>query len=191
MKVIEVEIVGTSTLGFGRKGESEKRNSNETEDQFGLRTYREKCHVVDNGEVFLNPIGLKKSIETACSRIGESVPGKGKSQWTKFVKSGINCNEPILLGIKVDKIPYKKLYVPSNGKVGGGSRVWRYFPIMDKWGGKARIEVIDESIPVEKIEEWLIYAGQYCGVGVFRPSSQSGGWWGRFKVKSFKEVKNK
>ena len=189
MKVLEVELVGTSTLGFGRKGESEKKEAGETEDTFALRTYREKCHVTEDGEVFLNPIGLKKAVETACSRIGESVPGKGKSQWTKFVRSGISCNEPILLGVNVKDVSYAKVYVPSNGMVGGGKRVWRYFPTLAKWSGKARIEIIDESIPVDKMKEWLAYAGQYCGVGVFRPSSQSGGWWGRFKVKSIKEVK--
>ena len=191
MRIIEAELVSTTPIEFGKQQESTKQ-PNETWEQYGERTWKERCHTDDKGNVYINPMAFRKALETAASRINESVPGKGKQKWGKYICSGIQTCDPVFIGIHVDNISYKIVSVPSDGKPSGqskGSRVARYFPHADKWKGKLILTISDDTIPFDQIKKWLIYAGQFCGVGVYRPSSSSGGWYGKWMVKSFKEIK--
>jgi len=61
------------------------------------------------------------------------------------------------------------------------------FPVIPRWEGKVEIHVLDDTITSEVLEDHLVQAGQFVGVGSFRP--QNRGLFGRFKLVSLKEKK--
>lgn len=183
MKLITATLVGTNPVFFGAPIRSEK-SPNESHKQFEERTWRERCHVDPKGEVFINPAGLKKSIAEACRRIGETK--KGNTGWGKFVDSGLDVCNQLKVGVKSDKIEGHWAFVPSDGKPNSrAGKVWKCFPYAPEgWTTKAEIQLTDETIPVEKVREWLVYAGTFTGVGTFRRAKGFTG--GTFTVKDFK-----
>jgi hypothetical protein len=60
-------------------------------------------------------------------------------------------------------------------------------PKWSKWSIKFSLLIDDDTIPKETIMELLNYAGKYCGIGSYRPTNN--GHFGRFEVKTLKEVK--
>ncbi len=88
--------------------------------------------------------------------------------------------EPILLGIHKDKVDGQWLFVPSDGKRGGSSRVDKCFPIIHQWTGTAEVHILDETVTPEVLEKILTEAGKFIGMGFFRP--RNNGFYGRFKI---------
>jgi len=58
----------------------------------------------------------------------------------------------------------------------GGEMVYNPRPMFNSWKAKIKIIVLEDSIPEEKIDECLIYAGLYKGIGSRHPE------YGRFKA---------
>ena len=58
------------------------------------------------------------------------------------------------------------------------------FGRINNWSGTAEIYVADETISREVFEEHLKVAGQFIGLGMFRP--ERGGFFGRFAVEKVK-----
>jgi len=58
----------------------------------------------------------------------------------------------------------------------GGEMVYNPRPMFNSWKGKIEIIVLEDSIPEEKIDECLKYAGLYKGIGSRAPE------YGRFMV---------
>jgi hypothetical protein len=94
--------------------------------------------------------------------------------------------EPLSLGIKASEIQGERLFVPSDGKRGGGKRVWKSFPVVPKWKTEATIYLIDPLLIAkpEKVEEYLVHAGKFIGMGRFRP--RNNGFYGRFEISNFR-----
>jgi len=63
------------------------------------------------------------------------------------------------------------------------ARIMRARPRFDKWALDFKIEIIDERIDIPTFKDILEYAGQYIGLGDFRPR------YGRFKVTKFQVKK--
>lgn len=164
------------------------RNTGEASDVFEDRTWRERIHADENGEVFIPPMALKNCLSEVAKYLSESVPGKGKSTYTKHFEAGIMVIDPINLGVKADKLAGEKLFVPSDGRRGSGKRVWKTFPVVPTWTAEATIYVLDPVLTAkpEKIREYLEYAGKFIGMGRFRP--RNNGFYGRFEVTSFEVV---
>jgi len=59
------------------------------------------------------------------------------------------------------------------------------FPVIPKWEGEVEIHVLDETITHEVLEEHLVQAGQFIGLGSFRPENR--GIYGRFRLVNLKE----
>lgn len=76
-------------------------------------------------------------------------------------------------------------------RVGNGQADLRYRPEFQKWGVNLLIEYDTETINPELIVNLLERAGRKVGIGEGRPEKQSGLDWGRFTVKTSKEVKAK
>lgn len=182
------EIVGISPISFSAPIQSIK-NTGENHDAFEERTWRERLHVDDKGVVYIPPMALKNCLTSAAQFLGETIRGKGKSTYTKHFRAGIMCTDPMDLGVKGADVPGERLFVPSDGKTGGGSRVWKTFPTIQKWRTTVTFYAIDPVLIDEpaKIAEYLAHAGMFIGLGRFRP--QNGGFYGRFKVEGFKSAK--
>jgi hypothetical protein len=87
-----------------------------------------------------------------------------------------------MLGINKEETEGETFYCDPQGKKGsfGGSQVPRKFPVIFDWTGKAKFSILDETITKEIFLKYLIEAGQFVGIGRFRPQNQ--GFYGRFHV---------
>ena len=186
MYTAECDILGLTPFGFS-KAVSSQRKTNERHDDYEERTWREKIHTDAEGNAFINPMALKNCLSDCARFLSENVPGKGKATYTKHFDAGVMVSVPLMLGVKSANVVAERLFVPSDGKKGGGKRVWKNFPKVDPWKTHATITVIDATIKPEKLQEYLNAAGQFIGLGYFRP--RNGGFWGKFKIENFKIVR--
>ena len=184
MLKVECELIGAAPISFSAPIQSTKRTG-ETSDAFETRTWRERIHQDDKGFAFIPPTALKNCLSEVAKYLQESVPGKGKSTYTRFFEAGIMVSEPLELNVKADDIPGERLFVPASGKRGDGKRVWKTFPTLPEWKTKAVIYVLDPVLidKPEKIKEYLEHAGKFIGMGRFRP--RNNGYYGRFTVGKF------
>jgi hypothetical protein len=152
----------------------------EGKDDYEQRTCRLRMHVTKGGCVEIPSTAFTGTVKSAARRLQIQVPGKGKTQFTKYFEAGIDVAENLVLSVKASDVPMERLYVPSDGKPGGGKRVYRNFPRIDKWGGVVTFYVLDDIITEPVFTQVLRSAGLLVGIGRFRPENR--GFYGRFKV---------
>ena len=184
MKTMVAKLESAGPLSMSKAITSIKATG-EAHDAFELRTWRERMHVDDNGEIYIPPNALKNMMGGVAKYLSESVPSKGKNTYTKHFEAGIMVTKPLKLGIKADTVPNERLFVPADGKKGGSRRVYKHFPLIVSWATECEILVFDpilEASP-EKVLEYLIHAGKFIGFLRFRP--RNGGYYGRYEVTSF------
>lgn len=152
-------------------------------DDYDRRTWRERMHADEKtGNVFIPPMAFKNSIAEAAKFLSIQVKGKGKQTYTKHFESGVLVSDPLVLPIKKSEVSAERLFLPSDGKRGGGKRVWKMYPLIREWSGKVRFFVLDDTITEEVFEDHLRQCGQFIGIGRFRP--RNNGFYGRFSVKA-------
>lgn len=151
-------------------------------DAYEERTWRNKCHTTADGHIFIPSMSFKMGLDTAAQMLGQRIPGKGQSTYTKFFKSGILCMEAPVLPLKAADVPFDRIHANSNGVRGSGSRVWRIFPRIDQWEVDVQFHILSDEITKEVLEDHLRQAAAFVGIGRFRP--QNGGFYGRYEVVS-------
>jgi hypothetical protein len=176
------ELKGISPISFSRHHDTPKVTAKEPADEWEKRTWREKLHYNDESEVFIPPMAFKNGISEAARFLNLKIKGKGNATYTKHFERGIICQVPALLGVNKDDVQSETLFVPSDGKRGGGNRVNRTFPVIPQWNTVAIFQVWDEIIDEEVFRRVLTEFGLFIGVGRFRP--QNNGYYGRFIVQS-------
>lgn len=186
MKHIMANIRSISPYSQGRIVSSEKQTK-ETHEEHDARTWREKLHTDDRGEVFIPPMAFKCALAEAAKYLSIQIPGAGKATYTKHFEAGVLVPSPVALGLKAKEVESERLFVPASGKRGDGKRVWRTFPLIREWAGKVGFIVIDEVIlqahsdsDKTVFQHVLEQAGQIIGIGRFRP--RNNGFYGRFTV---------
>jgi hypothetical protein len=162
------------------KAVQSKKSRDETHDDFEERTWRERCHVDEHGTVFIPPMAFKNCLAEAAKYKSEQIPGKGKATYTKHFEAGVMCKEPLSLGVKLNDVHGMRLFVPADGKRGGGKRVWKTFPYVPSWSGIVEYCVLDDIIDEDVFQLHLEDAGKFIGIGFFRP--RNNGYWGRYSV---------
>jgi hypothetical protein len=182
---VQIELIGVTPLSFG-KHHDEPYLSNEKELAYEKRTYSEKLHFADTGELFVPAMMAKKSLDAAVKRTGEKVRGRGNTTYGKFFEGGCIpdgnfpltwMGEPILK----NNVKGEKLFVPSDGIAGSGKRVTKYFPLIPEWEVTGTFAILDNLIDPDTFKRMLKHAGTFIGLGRWRP--QKGGLYGRFVVK--------
>lgn len=181
MKIAYATLSSMAPYGQSRAIQSLK-SRDETHDQFEERTWRERCHTDKDGIIFIPPGAFKNCLSEAAKYKSIQIPGKGKSTYTKHFESGVMCMEPLSLGVNVADVRGMRLHVPSDGRRGGTKRVWKTFPYLEQWSGVVQFHVLDEIIKEDVFLQHLIDAGQFIGIGFFRP--RNNGFWGRFSVEN-------
>lgn len=176
-------IVGISPFSFSAPIQSEKKTG-EGHSQFEDRTWRERIHKNKDGQAFIPPTALKNCLSEVAKYLSETVPGKGKATYTKHFEAGITVIEPLLLGTQADKIDFERLFLPADGVRGSGKRVWKQYPYLPEWRAEAEVVILDPIIKPEKVHEYLKFAGQFIGMGRFRP--RNNGYYGRFTIENFR-----
>jgi len=94
--------------------------------------------------------------------------------------AGIGIYESPTITVHKDSTECETFMCDSMGKKGGSSRVPRTFPVVRDWATTAVFYVLDEAITKEAFLYHLQQAGQFIGIGRFRP--RNGGFYGRFSV---------
>lgn len=186
MKNYEVIIEGTTPLLYGRQYKVPKLDR-ESPAEYEERTWRNRLHTNEEGGVVISPLQVKNCLRDAAKYLGEKVPGKGKSTYTRNFQSGLMVFDPAPLRdengniIKAETVEPLWLSVPSNGMTGGSSRVPKAFPqIPAKWKATVKIAILDEIITQDVLHRHIIQAGNFIGLGAMRV--RNGGITGRFKT---------
>lgn len=146
------------------------------------RTWRERCHVDKDENLFIPPMAFKNCLAEIAKYLSVQIPGKGKSTYTKHFEAGVMVLEGLSLPIKKDAVSGEWLFVPADGRRGSGKRVEKCFPVVQSWTGKVQFHILDDVISPEVFEQHLREAGNFIGIGRFRP--RNNGYYGRFAVKS-------
>jgi hypothetical protein len=182
MKLAIATLASASPYSQSRAyGPEVEKLPRETADAYEERTWRNKCHTLPDGKVFIPPMAFKMAVDNAAKMLGRQIPGKGKSTYTKFFLSGVLVMEPVVLPQTKEAVERDRIYANADGVRGSGKRVWRNFPRIDSWEAKVPFHVLADEITSDVFEEHLKQAGAFVGIGRFRP--QSGGFYGRFEVK--------
>ncbi len=164
------------------------KRAKETHDAAEERLWPNRMHVDSAGRVFIPPTAFENAIREAAKRLAISVPGKGKTLYSKYFEAGIQIPEGITLNVKAVDVPGERLFVPSDGRPGGGRRVYKRFPRIDDWSGTLTIYVFDDLIPRDVFRKVLESSGSLVGIGRFRP--QNRGYYGRYSVEAFTWVED-
>lgn len=156
-------------------------SSTESAKDYEARTWRERCHFDANGKVFIPPMAFKNCLAEIAKYLSVQIPGKGKSTYTKHFEAGVMVIEPLTLPITKDEVRGEWLHVPADGRRGGSKRVLKCFPVIPQWSGSVPFHLLDDVITQDVFEQHLKDAGNFIGVGRFRP--RNNGYYGRFEVK--------
>jgi len=157
--------------------------SGESPDAREKRTWSERAsYDLATRKMFIPGIAFKKALETAASFLNMKIQGQRNATWKKHFLAGVQVFESLSLPVTVEDVAGSWVYVPSDGKRGGGTRVMRCFPTVPQWEGDVKFTILDDLITEEIFLTHLQAAGNFTGVGVFRP--EKGGSHGRFKIVS-------
>jgi hypothetical protein len=179
MKTVTVHLESTSCYSQSRHYEDPKLEKELPKD-YEIRTWRERMHVTESGNVFIPPMCFKNCLADAAKYLSTKIPGKQNATYTKHFRSGVLVTDGLILPDLKDQVPGEWLFVPSDGKPGGGKRVSKCFPLIRKWEGNVVFYIMDETITKEPFADALQAAGNFIGIGRFRPAR--GGYYGRFKA---------
>ena len=163
------------------------KKEKELSGDYERRTWVNRAHIDDDDNVFIPPMALKNCIDSAAQYLNIQIPGKGKSTYAKKFTSGVAISDPVIIGKRAD-IKENWLNLPSDGVRGGGKRVEKCIPSINKWGPvDVTWFILDDIITETVFIDVLQQAGLLIGIGNFRP--QNHGYWGRFEVlkHTFKE----
>lgn len=185
MRTFTCDLESVSPYSQSRKIQSIKPRE-ETSVDFEKRTWKERCHVGTDGNLFIPPMAFKNCLAEAAKMISMKIPGQRNATYTKFFEAGILIMEPMPLSIKLADVQGEWLFVPADGKRGGGKRVDKCFPVIPAWRGSLNVHVLADEITREVFEAHLEKAGSYIGIGRFRP--RNNGYYGRFKVVKIREM---
>src|SRR5262245_18256840 len=183
------KIKGTSPYSQSRP-KLEPHEPNESEDDYRKRTWRAHLHADKAGEIYIPPSALKNCISESAKFMNIRIPGQARATYTKHFEAGVACVRPIMRVVHVDDVESETLFLPSDGRRGGGSRVWKQYPVLREWNGSVELIILDEMVLQTRketsrtvLEDVVEGAGQYIGLGRYRP--RNNGWYGRFTVENF------
>lgn len=183
MIIATVELEGISPYSQSKHHVTPKKERELPKD-YEERTWRERMHVNKDGYVFIPPMAFKNCVAEIAKFLGIQIPGKGKSTYTKHFEAGILVTDEVLLPIKKADVQGEWLFLPSDGKRGSGTRVDKCYPVIPEWKATVVFYILDEIITKDVFEDHLSKAGQFIGIGRFRP--RNNGFYGRFKLNKVK-----
>lgn len=180
MKTAIAHLKSVSPYSQSKHIDPTLKKDKESAKDFEARCWKERLHVDKEGWVFVPPTAFKNCLSEAAKYLSIQIPGKGKSTFTKHFESGVLVVEGLQLPVKKEDVKGTWLFLPSDGKRGGGKRVEKCMPTIPEWEGKVQFLVLDETITEEVFTHVITEAGKFIGIGFFRP--RNNGFWGRFEV---------
>ena len=159
-----------------------EKKPRETPADYEKRTWRERMHLSEKnpGYIVIPAMQFKNSLAECAKYMSQQIPGKGKATYTKHFEAGVIIMDSMELDIKADDVKGETVFVPSSGKRGDGNRVYKTFPKIPSWAGVVEFTIFDHTITEAVFKEHLMQAGQFIGIGRWRP--RNNGLYGRFTV---------
>lgn len=190
MKLINVQIVGTTPLLQHRFGEAAQQSGNTRKVMVSNGTPREEaekvCYRNDAGFYFPGA-----AISRLLREAGGNHKLRGSRKSAKYVipAAVLVLADTINLVNGDGKSPIKDYEVDSRPVTipATKGRIMRHRPRFDVWGAKFTLRVNDSILPVDFVQTLLNEGGQQIGIGDFRP--EKGGPFGTFNVTEWKEQK--
>ena len=179
MKVAKVKLESTCSYRQSRFYETEKK-SQEQPNEFEKRTWRDKCHTNGDGNIIIPAIQFKNCVMEAAKYANIKIPGQAKATYTKHFRSGFMITSDIKLPIKKEDVEGIWQMHPANPGSMSNTRVTKCHPIIPEWKGTVTFHILDDIITEEVFAKVLKTAGNFIGIGMFRPAN--GGMHGRFRV---------
>lgn len=152
----------------------------EAPDAYEKRCWRHRLHTTSDGRVEIPQTAFENAIKEAAKRLQIPIPGKKMQMYTKSFEAGFSVLGGLVVNVKAEDVKGERLFVPSDGRPGGGKRVWKYFPRIDAWGGDITCMIYDDVITKDVFQRVVESAGLLVGIGRFRP--QNRGFYGRFRL---------
>lgn len=121
MKIYKAVVCGKSPYSQSKHHETPHLPGEDAPD-YERRTWRNRMHVDSDGQVYIPPMQFKNCIAEAAKFLSIPIPGDKKKTYTKHFEAGVMVVTPVPLGIQADDVPGEALFVPSDGRRGGGSR---------------------------------------------------------------------
>ena len=185
IRIATCTLTSTSAYSQGNYFTTE-RSTKMKADEHDATFWRERAHTVkkgpDAGKMFIPAQQFKNSLLDAAKFLGMKIKGKGQSTYSKHFAAGVMVNNDLVLPVKVADLEPEIVWCSADGKVGGGTKVLRRFPIVESWEGEVQFFILDETIDDAIFLEHLQHAGNLIGIGRWRPIKN--GRYGRFTVKS-------
>lgn len=122
------------------------------------------------GRYYLPGVCFKKAAVSGCRVLGRKDLPMTKARTAFFV-----VGDPV---IEFDSVSKREDHVRNDG---GGVDL-RYRAQFDGWAANLLVTYHADALSLEELIELFLHGGFSCGVGEWRPSSSSGGEFGRFKV---------
>jgi hypothetical protein len=179
MKTAVLKLTSVSPLTQSRK-HNEPKLEKELDAAWDERTWKKKAHIDEKGRITIPAFAIKCAVVAAAKYSGDQIPGKGKSTWTKKFQCGLIIPEDAVTN-RTEK-DLQKIIINANadGVRGSGKRVERRFPQLTSWEANVSMLIGDEIITKQVLLNYFKQAGQFIGVGQYRP--ENGGTNGRFSV---------
>ena len=179
MKTAIAHLESVSPYSQSRYHGTEKLDK-ESAGDYEKRTWINRLHCTPDGFVFIPQMAFKNCLTEAAKYLSIKIPGKRNNTYTKHFEAGVMVVDAPILPIKKSDVAGEWLFVPSDGKRGGGTRVEKCFPVIPSWEAVVEFIIFDETITEEVFKSHLIEAGKFIGIGRFRP--RNNGFYGRFNV---------
>ena len=173
------KLKSVSPYEQGKHYEVEKKPKESAAD-YEKRTWRERLHYDENEEIFIPPMAFKNCLAECAKYLSMQIPGKGKATYTKHFEAGVLVVDPVYVGIKKKDVQGLWLFLPADGKRGGGKRVNKCMPVIPHWEAEVTFHILDDTITKEVFATHLEQAGKFIGIGAFRP--RNNGYFGRFEI---------
>lgn len=191
MKLIDVQIKGTTPLLQHRFTESAEQNSSTRKVLVNQGTPREQAEKA----VYRDPQGKFYFPGAAISRLLREAGGnhklRGSRKSAKYVVPA--CVLVMMDGVTLlngdGKTPAKDYEVDSRPVTipATKGRIMRHRPRFDQWSANFTLRINETILPIDFIQQLLTEGGQQIGIGDFRP--EKGGPFGTFNVVEWKEQK--
>jgi hypothetical protein len=181
MKEYDVTIEGTTPLLFNRfiqasiESQTKKRSGAVAQSDAENKLYKD-----GNGKICVPSTWVYGCLVESAKNF--KIQGKMKATYSKLVGSTIKVNPEMAIVSPQSWIPYTISAV--NPMTRGRMMVTR--PRMDAWKLTFRIEFNEDDIPIEVVKNIIDYAGNYVGIGDWRPAKK--GQFGKFLVSKFEEA---
>lgn len=177
-KAAKVQIKGITPLLFNRFQESDIDNA--VKKRSGAISPKDpslKLYQLPNGDIYTPSTHIQGALVEAAKNF--KIQGKKTATYSKLFGSSVSV-EPDAIVHKNQKWEVFSISA-VNPNTRGRMIVNR--PMMKDWELEFTINFNDEEIPPEVLKNVLDYAGQYCGIGDWRPNKK--GKYGKFIVTRF------